>query len=322
MSTRSDIIKEALLNADQIHESTVNRAKEELYNVFSQKIENSVRRAINETVSVGKDQPSGYAQEEDQDALAFGSSKHSTAKKDDINKGGKGSQKLEGSINMDEEYDEEDMDETFPNEPGTGEDDSQDDALDVMPMKDEELDELFDEEDDEESMDEVSEEEDMDEASEEEELDEVSDDEDLDEKKEEEDVDEEVIKTKQSLTDLKETNKQLQKENREYKKAFSVLKNKFSEVNLLNAKLGGAMRFLRNPNLTIKQKESIVETFDRAKNVGEVKLIVRTLTESYKHSSLRKPTVERPVRPSSSRRLDESFNANSKRLQELAGIDN
>ena len=194
MSTRSNIIKEALLNADEIHKSTVARAKEELYDVFSQKIENSVRKAIDETVSVGKDQPSGYAQDEDQDALAYGSSKHSTAKKDDINKGGKGPQKLEGSINVDETYEEEEVDENY----------GEDDDLDVIPVKDEELDELFGEEDSESD-------EELDEASEDdEELDETKDEEDVDETKEE-DVDEAKDEDLDELKTVKEANKQLQK---------------------------------------------------------------------------------------------------------------
>ncbi len=309
MSTRSDIIKEALLNADEIHKSTVNRAKEELYDVFSERIEKSVRKALDETVGVGKDQPSGYNQDEDQDALAYGSSKHSTAKKDDINKGGKGPQKLEGSINVDEEFGEEE--DEFGSGVGSGSDD-----LDVIPTTDEELDEMFGDEDDE-DLDEASEDDEELDEKKDEELDEAAEDEEeLDEKKDE-DLDETQIKNE--FKQVKAENKEIQKENKEYKKAFGIIKNKFNEVNLLNAKLGGAMKFLRNPNLTLKQKESIVETFDRAKNVGEVKLIVRTLNESYKHASLRRPTVERPTKPASSKRLDESFD--NKRQQELAGIN-
>ena len=120
---------------------------------------------------------------------------------------------------------------------------------------------------------------------------------------------------------------QLQKENKiykkqlsEYKKGFSILKNKFNEVNLLNSKLSSAMKFLRNPNLNTKQKESIVEAFDRAKSVREVKLVSRTLSEGVKNATVRRPIINAPVRSVASKKINESYNEEFARQRELAGL--
>jgi hypothetical protein len=334
MST-SKIIKEALSEADKIHSLAVDVAKQQLFDAFSEKVKKSVSRALDETVSVGKDVPSGYDQDEDQDALAYGSSRHSTAKKDDINKGGKGPQKLEGSA-FDEAYEEEELDEAGKEaedelDEASDEDEldeaGKEDELDVVPIKetsedDEELDEASEED---EELDETFKDEDeLDEASEE--------DEELDEKKRSKkhaepdgDEDDEAVvdvpaKDEPVLEHVKFNNRKLRKENVELKKAFNILREKFEDVNLLNSKLAGALKFVRNPNLTIRQKEAIVETYDRAKNVREVKLITATLVENYKiANSVRKSIIQKPTKSTASR-LTESFNNESSRLQELAGI--
>jgi hypothetical protein len=337
MST-SKIIKEALSEADKIHSLAVDVAKQQLFDAFSEKVKKSVSRALDETVSVGKDVPSGYDQDEDQDALAYGSSRHSTAKKDDINKGGKGPQKLEGSA-FDEAYEEEELDETSKEDEDLDEASKEDedeldekeniDDLDVVPIKeasdeDEELDESSDED---EELDEMKDEDELDEASDEyEELDERKkkkvqhDEPDGDEAEVDDDAVVDVPKDKEAVLEhVKLNSRKLRKENFELKKAFNILREKFNDVNLLNTKLAGALKFVRNPNLTLRQKEAIVETYDRARNVREVKLITATLVENYKiTSSARKNIVQKPIKPASSK-LTESLNESS-RLQELAGI--
>jgi hypothetical protein len=353
MSTRNDIIKEALSQADKIQDNLVQRAKQELLEVFTPKITKTVKSVLSEMVSPGKDQPGGYDQDADQDALAYGSSKDSTAKKDDINKGGKGPQKLEGSIGSEE--DEDELDEV-------AEEDELDetDALDVIPL---------DEEEDEDELDGVAEED-------EDELDEVAeeDEDELDEKKEKvakgktkkvkdddlTDLDSEIPTTddeplstddegngddltgdvdiedktdgdngediegagelKRSLDKVKKENFRLQRENKEYKKAFSILHEKFSEVNLLNTKLTSAMRFLRTPGLTTGQKQKIVEAFDNAKTVREVKLISRTLSEGFKvASTVKKSKVPANIHSVSSKRLNEQYSPEVRRMNEMAG---
>ena len=69
----------------------------------------------------------------------------------------------------------------------------------------------------------------------------------------------------------------------ELNEAYGVIKflrSKLNEVNLLNAKLLFVNKLFRKGELTESQKVKIIETFDRAKNVREAKLIYATLSES------------------------------------------
>ena len=72
-------------------------------------------------------------------------------------------------------------------------------------------------------------------------------------------------------------------------KVIKYLRAKINEVNLLNAKLLFSNKIFRNKSLSESQKMRVIETFDRAKSVREVKLVYTTLAESLSKSS--KPRV-------------------------------
>jgi len=81
----------------------------------------------------------------------------------------------------------------------------------------------------------------------------------------------------------------------ELNEAYSVirfLRTKLNEVNLLNAKLLFVNKLFKKGELTESQKVRIIETFDRAKNVREAKLIYATLSESV-NKKASKPTKKR-----------------------------
>ena len=59
------------------------------------------------------------------------------------------------------------------------------------------------------------------------------------------------------------------------------LRSKINEVNLLNAKLLSSNKLFRNHSLNESQKLKVIENFDRASNIREVKLIYSTLAESF-----------------------------------------
>jgi len=61
---------------------------------------------------------------------------------------------------------------------------------------------------------------------------------------------------------------------------IKFLRSKINEVNLLNAKLLFSNKLFRANNLNESQKLRIIETFDRAASVREVKLVYSTLAES------------------------------------------
>lgn len=72
----------------------------------------------------------------------------------------------------------------------------------------------------------------------------------------------------------------LQSELAEYRKAVEILRGKLNEVNLLNAKLLFTNKLFKNRELTKEQKVHVVETFDLATTLREVKLLYATLSEA------------------------------------------
>jgi len=155
----------------------------------------------------------------------------------------------------------------------------EDEAVDES--KDEEVDESKEEEVDESKEEEVDE-------SKEEEVDE-SKEEEVDESKEEideeEDIDlEEVIAALSEEENEEEAVNEvakLQSELDEHRNVVKYLRTKLNEVNLLNAKLLFTNKLFRSYGLSNDQKMKVVETFDRAHNLREVKLVYSTLAESF-----------------------------------------
>ena len=94
--------------------------------------------------------------------------------------------------------------------------------------------------------------------------------------------------------DEKEMTKEEEEGDKDLKEAYTVikfLKSKINEVNLLNAKLLFSNKLFRNYPLNESQKMKVIENFDRASNLREVKLIFsesfvgtktkRSIKESY-----------------------------------------
>ena len=104
--------------------------------------------------------------------------------------------------------------------------------------------------------------------------DEVDEDIDLDEVlkalSEEEDDDEEKNEVSQLRSDLDE-----------HRSVIETLRGKLNEVNLLNAKLLFTNKLFRKYGLNNEQKMKVVEQFDRASTLREVKLVYSTLGESF-----------------------------------------
>mgnify|MGYP006242414887 FL=1 len=73
----------------------------------------------------------------------------------------------------------------------------------------------------------------------------------------------------------------LQSELQEHRDVVKYLRGKLNEVNLLNAKLLFTNKLFRAYGLSNDQKMKVVETFDRATNLREVKLVYSTLAESF-----------------------------------------
>jgi len=79
-----------------------------------------------------------------------------------------------------------------------------------------------------------------------------------------------------------EENAKLKAEIKEHRDVVKYLRAKLNEVNLLNAKLLFSNKLFRVFGLSNEQKMKVVETFDRTKNIREIKLVYSTLAESFK----------------------------------------
>jgi len=66
---------------------------------------------------------------------------------------------------------------------------------------------------------------------------------------------------------------------------IETLRKELNEVNLLNAKLLYTNKIFKAKTLTESQKLNVLSMFDKAKNVGEVKLVFETLSEGLKTKS-------------------------------------
>ena len=111
---------------------------------------------------------------------------------------------------------------------------------------------------------------------------------------------------------------------REAYAVISFLRSKINEVNLLNSKLLFSNKLFRKHSLNEKQKMTVIENFDRASSLREVKLVYATLCESLrttkvkpiKESFASKPTAStRPSKPI----LNEGDDM-ANRLRKLAGL--
>ncbi len=110
---------------------------------------------------------------------------------------------------------------------------------------------------------------------------------------EDEDIDlEEVIKalSEEEHQDEDEDDKvdEMKTQLKEYKDTIGYLREKLNEVNLLNAKLLFTNKLFRGFGLNNNQKLRVVEQFDRAQNLREIKLVYATLAESFKGNGNKK----------------------------------
>jgi len=110
----------------------------------------------------------------------------------------------------------------------------------------------------------------------------------------------------------------------EARKTISTLRSELNEINLLNAKLLYSNKIFKAKNLNENQKVKVLSSFDKAKNVSEVKIVFETLNEGIK---VAKTTIKENLgraskttnTPKTKQPIVES-NDVFKRMQKLAGL--
>lgn len=139
--------------------------------------------------------------------------------------------------------------------------------------------------------------------------------------------------TKEGYSDLdeeKEEMEEMKKDLTEAYKAIKSLRSELQEVNLLNAKLLYTNKIFRSKSLNDAQKVKILETFDKATTVNEVKLVYETLSESLSTNNLKKKSISEGIVGSASKSAGAVSQAKKPivesndmvaRFQKLAGLN-
>lgn len=136
--------------------------------------------------------------------------------------------------------------------------------------------------------------------------------------------DDEAEEEESAVAELKSVKSDL----KEHRDVVKYLRSKLNEVNLLNAKLLFTNKLFRSYGLNNNQKLKVVETFDRARNLREVKLVFSTLAESFGNTPSKttikesKGSASKAVastKPKSKKVIGEGFDM-KKRFQKLANI--
>ena len=329
-----DIVQEAVEQAEAMKEAAYENAKSVLVNAMSTNLKAAVSEAIGEkidetgtpkgaSVNVNYD-PSGQEKLDGDDLTDEGDGPaiiEAGLEEDDEYGGDKGDEsRSHRDFEEDEDMDEDDEyggdkgDESRSDrdyEAALEDEDEEDASVDV------DIDVDDDEDDDDDDIDEV-----LEIIEDEDEEDDIDVDIDVDDD-DDEDVDEGRKMRERKMEAAVKENRQLRRENRRYEKALTFLKKRIDEVNLFNARLAAASDLMRKVSLTKAEKERVVEHFDKARTVGEVKRTHRALTEGYTaaNRSVKKQRVARPnVQSVISEEQKQSQSGQYDRLAELAGL--
>ena len=128
---------------------------------------------------------------------------------------------------------------------------------------------------------------------------------------------------------IKSEKKSLLESNRELKETFMLMKERFEETNLSNAKLLYTNRTLKSTSLNERQRNKIVESIQSADTIEEAKVIYETLQSAVGAPVRRAPkslneAISRPSNSVPRRRNERSKreDALADRFKALAGIKN
>ena len=310
-----DLLKEAIADAKAVRETALENAKMALEEAFTPRLQNMLSQKIQNEIEDEddkKDEDVDLEERDDEDDMEE-RSMMKAADEDPSDEDSKDESVDESEIieidgvkyapivSEEEDEDEDEMDEVEKD------DEDMDEDLDlesVIKELESELDEI-DKDDDDEKNEEIEEGEEIEEndvssdigkgdnkvnkkansssgggsegkakLKEEKDEDEMDEDIDLDEVikalSEEEDEDEKKDEVAELKSDLEE-----------HRSVIETLRGKLNEVNLLNAKLLFTNKLFRKYGLNNEQKMKVVEQFDRASNLREVKLVYSTLGESF-----------------------------------------
>jgi len=332
---KSDLLKEAIADAKAVKETALANAKLALEEAFAPRIQSMLSHKLaeeldDEEVSEEEEEMAAEvpAMEEEDEMSAdaeMGAEEEMTEEEDEM-------YSEEDQMDAEEELDmaAEDGEEGEEYElSGDEEEDTEEDDLDLEAVIRELEDAMASEEE------EITEEEGEEEmTSEEDEMEEepVSE-------EEEEDLDiNEIIRTLKEMEGEEEEvneeeeesnegwNEEKEEELQEAYKTIQSMRSTINEVNLLNAKLLYTNKLFRTFDLNESQKVKVIENFDRAANLREVKLVFATLGENLNVARKKKTVVKeslasKPMKSTAApKKILSEGEAVAERFKKLAGL--
>jgi hypothetical protein len=332
---KSNLLKEAIADAKAVKETALANARLALEEAFAPRIQSMLSHKLAEEL---EDEDEDSMEEElDSSELGTGDNAEPSADAND-------SSDIENDTDLAEEEDtmysgedrmdaEEEMDMAADSGDGeeydlTGneEEDTEEDDLDLEAVIKELEDAMA-------SDDEMTEEDEMEDKMTSEE-DEVEDEMTSEEDEEELDINE-IIRTlkemegedEEEMTEEEEDATEGYKEElEEAYKTIQSMRKTINEVNLLNAKLLYTNKLFRTFDLNESQKVKVIENFDRASNLREVKLVFATLGENLNVARKKKTVVKeslasKPMKSTAApRKILSEGDAVAERFKKLAGL--
>jgi hypothetical protein len=138
---------------------------------------------------------------------------------------------------------------------------------------------------------------------------------------EEEEKEDEKDHSKEKM--MEEENEALKADLQEAYNVIKTMKDSLNEVNMLNAKLLFTNKLFKAHNLNESQKIKVIDNFDRAKTIREVKLVYATIAESLtqKKSLVKESVASKPIASTKPKQiiLTESEQI-ANRFKKLAGL--
>lgn len=281
------LLKDAILDAKAVRATALANAKVALEEAFAPKLQSMLSHKIKEEM---QDEP---AVEDEEEKMEVANMQKLAGIQEEEDEFASDETSMDDEASMDDEFaaeedefaaeDEASMEDEAPAEEGGEEEISDDDLAEILR-------ELEGEDDTDDSMDD----DDTEDEGYKMESDKMeSEDPENYEMDEEIDLDEIIKALKEE--DEAEVEEEEPTSKEELEEAYGVIKylrTKLNEVNLLNAKLLFVNKLFKKGDLTEVQKVKVIETFDRAKNVREAKLIYATLSESMNSKAV-KPVIKK-----------------------------
>jgi hypothetical protein len=282
-----DLLKEAIADAKAVRETALANAKIALEEAFTPRLQSMLSAKLSEEEDM-------EMSEEEEMEMDVAAEEPAPAPEPEVEE-----PVAEGDYADDEMSEEEDMEmsETDDIEMEEGEDVDMELEAILRELEEEPVEEGHGEGHEEEP---VAEGEDKEEMTEEEDAD-VSIEEVIKALREEEDGEMKEEEEKMEEGEDKELEEADEKDLEEAYKVIKFLRSKINEVNLLNAKLLFSNKLFRNYPLSESQKMKVIENFDRAQSLREVKLVFGTLAESFTATKTKRKVVKESYASKASR---------------------